>query len=869
MASHDAPLDAPNIEPVGGWLRMRLAEVAPSDRLPVTVRFDPAVVCPAGVESQTKRTDPPPWADCTGSQRTRLRVGAAQIRSDKLRPLARQPGVVRLEFANRPGWMRPLRITGQSTGSVALRTRPNTGWTGRGVTIAMIDAGVDVLHPAFFHADAGAYRWIDADRDGRLTGGSGDGIDLDGDGDIDRNERLRVLQSADIIDFPDGTIANQNSTFEPSRDWLYIDQNENGRRDAGIPAGFGESTPGYGEPLFVADDIDGDGRIRRGEKLFRLGSSKIRRLQLGETTFRRGDNLIEAAQRLDDVAIHGTGTAGIMVAGQPRFHSRVGLAPDADLLVYRPDFDMDGRTTRHIAALQNALGESDTDPGGSRRPADIFVHQWVNPFTQPLSGQTNLDVALNRASESGMHQVVPVGNLHEARKHTSVSNPSRETSLAFRVPSSVDAETDRNVAVDRVFGGLQYDGELSEVRLRTPDNTSIVLPADGSVAERPLGDGTLRGQGAEDATGARSRFFAFDIETDATDGLPSGRWAFELTFSQAPDQLWGRISDPYSLWDVGVEWVTATQSSTIAHPAAADSAIGVGAHRGRRFDVSSMQPLLPAVRSLRGFSGRGPSFDGRRIVDIVAPDNPLTPLAAVSPSDERAWGSGWWVEFGGTSGAAPHVAGAMAQLLESTEPLNLPGALWEGATDAAGLTPRPEALPSPAWGHGGLEAVQAARRTSAPKSNRAPTLKAELARTTGDRLQMVIGGTSDPDSDPLTLRFDLDYDGRWDRTTTDLSPVTFARSATGGWIKLRVRDRWGAQDQLLLEVPGQPTHDATTRDSSGSPRPSPAPKPGGCGCRTAGPSERLPWWWLLGIVGLRLGCSRRTLRKSAANDHPS
>ncbi|MFB6350496.1 MAG: S8 family serine peptidase, partial [Bradymonadaceae bacterium] len=64
-----------------------------------------------------------------------------------------------------------------------------------------------------------------------------------------------------------------------------------------------------------------------------------------------------------------------------------------------------------------------------------------------------------------------------------------------------------------------------------------------------------------------------------------------------------------------------------------------------------------AVGDLRPFSGRGPRIDGAPVIDIAAPDNPFVPIAATPRVVNAGWGRNWIHLFGGTSDAAPHVAG--------------------------------------------------------------------------------------------------------------------------------------------------------------------------------------------------------------------
>ena len=66
------------------------------------------------------------------------------------------------------------------------------------------------------------------------------------------------------------------SSYQTYWDWLYADLNNNGMRDFGPAAGFTESDPTYGEPLFIALDDNHNGRIEPWEKLVALGADITR-----------------------------------------------------------------------------------------------------------------------------------------------------------------------------------------------------------------------------------------------------------------------------------------------------------------------------------------------------------------------------------------------------------------------------------------------------------------------------------------------------------------------------------------------------------------------------------------------------------------
>ncbi|MCA9564923.1 MAG: hypothetical protein KC561_15610, partial [Myxococcales bacterium] len=216
------------------------------------------------------------------------RVCGANVPFSALDLLASVPGIERVEAAWRPLLRRPLADTiSEIGGHTAHDLGPALGLTGEGVLIADFDQPIDFFHPAFFNADGDFYDWID--RNGNGTFDVGDAIDLNANGVADEGESASVLDATefwwDEFDFYE---ENNNGSYQVNRDWVYLDLNNNGRRDYGRSAGFSESDATYGEPLFIADDIDRDERVDADERFIALGSSKLSALVWGEDSYDRG-----------------------------------------------------------------------------------------------------------------------------------------------------------------------------------------------------------------------------------------------------------------------------------------------------------------------------------------------------------------------------------------------------------------------------------------------------------------------------------------------------------------------------------------------------------------------------------------------------
>ena len=730
-----------------------------------------------------------------------VRVGhvyGAFVRFDALTTLASWPGLVTAEVAWHPVLLRPLEATGAELGAGRARTMPSLVATGEGAVVGNIDSGVDVLHPHMFRADGGAYDWIDTNGDGVFTPRV-DHIDYDRDGSGAFNEVARVLDASEYG--PDRELVNDDGELDVRRDWLFVDANGDGARNAGRAAGFTEFDPGYGEPMFVPDDANRNGRLDVGERVLLLGSSKVARFVTTERTYRRGQDMIDAGQAsIADQFFHGTGVSSIVVGGHaPR--ERTGIAPGADLVMYAAHIDDPGsgwNDVGQLAAIQDA-----TVTG-----VDVLLHEWTNPYTAPLDGGGNLEAAMSSAREAGVVQINPLGNMNLSQKHVELLlAPEASGELKFNVGAGFDGGNGVRPYAS-VYGSIYWRTAQQPVFvLRNPAGIEVTLAADGSI--ETIGNDRCQGTLSESPRGTRQLLVVvWNPNPDAS--VAQGDWTVSIAATQ-PDLFTGRIGDFWSGWSPGVRWLAATQDrGTAVYPATADAAFGVAAYAGRH----PMMSDGTAAGELRNFSGRGPRIDGARLVDLAAPDDPFVAWGVSDAWVEAGVGRSWFVTFGGTSGAAPHVAGAVA-LMRSLDPDLSPDAIEQRLLATArrdAFTPDP--LTVEAWGAGKLDVYAAVHQVSATP-NASPVASLELV---GEELSAE--GSSDPDGDELQVRWDLDYDGTWDTDWT--STLTIPAPATDGPIvvRLEVRDGRGGTAGAVLRAavsapmePGPPDMGETPPDA--------------------------------------------------------
>jgi hypothetical protein len=630
---------------------------------------------------------------------------------------------------------------------------------GKGIVIADIDSPIFIHHPAFFRADGGAFAWIDVDSDGTLTPGK-DGIDLDGSGTIEPAEVLHDLRST-VISRQTGEVIEEHSSFAPETDYLYLDTNGNGRRDYG--KGFDEFTPAYGEPLFVFDDVNHDQKTQTSERVLQLKTPKIKAIVSQAKTLTRGKSgtgglnayAADRDERLKDELGHATGVAGILVGGQPGISKWIGFAPEADLIV--ADSEM---TRGTVTAVQWALDQK----------ANIILTEYAPYVGVTLDGSSEDETILDAANSQGVVTVSPAGNLAIGRKHRTMMLEPGTTNI--NLATNVDG---RLATIALHYRGAERTLGLS---LKLPNGSTIDLPDFAPLGvEQP--DGSLVYSMAQ--TTPRNTHERF-VSLVGQDPLPKGKYQLTATLDAGPPlEVDLFAGDDVTAWAGGFAFDQNTPERTICNPATSDKTISVAA-----YVLHDERPFNPAgnVGEIATYSSRGPLFDGTPGIELAAPDNPLS---AAPPADKVAIA---WEPFGGTSGAGPHVAGAVALLKEANpniKPEEIKKRLLDHVKPGAGGENR--------TGKGKLDIAAALEATIADGAP--PNVRIETAGspTVGSDATLHVSAEDDGDNSSLTARWDLDYDGTFDTEWLPLGeqtvPLTDTPVGTKVSVKVEVRDNQG------------------------------------------------------------------------------
>ncbi|MBW2734623.1 MAG: S8 family serine peptidase [Deltaproteobacteria bacterium] len=725
-----------------------------------------------------------------GSRRRVGRVYSARLAPGALEALRREPSVQSADLDRQIlPLLRPLDRTVANIQATQVWNNTSTSGVdedGAGVIIGSLDSGIDVFHPAFFRADGAIYSWIDVNNNGAFDPGV-DGIDLNGDGQLGAKEQLTFFDGKAWDPTYSYNIVNSaNNRYDAGFDYLYIDLDGDGHRSYG--PSFGDATPTFGEPLFVADDVDGNGRLDVHEKVRALGTSKIRAVWFRGEVYRRGVNL-SATPNEGYASSHGHGTSGILVGGQRGYMARVGIAPGADLVLAVDDSGV-GEGLAWLVSDQHT---------------DLVLHEYSQWMAMPLDGSTVVEQLMDEAASLGVPQVVPAGNLSGSGHTALLEIPAAQTrTLVFTAPSMSAPQGAVSSAV--VSMHWRTSADALSVFLEDPAGKRAAASSANSGGE-VWDNTTYLWSYRDDSSRGTARF---DVVLQGTDGanaapLRAGDWTLTLTNEGSRTmQLHAYIGDDVYGWGSGAVFAPGKPpASTVCWPSTADSAISVAAYAGRA-DEGFAHPSLPEPEGqLRAYSSRGIRVDGQRLLDIAAPDNPLVPANVFSiPEVGIEMGYGAYSVFGGTSGAGPHVAGAVALLLQHAPELGAEevrarlhaGALVDSAVSAG---------PAEGWGAGKLRVYGAIhQRQAAPSTPPQVVILPPWAIYEQQPVEIAVQATDAEDAPAsLELRWDADYDGHWDGAFAPVGALPMTFPEPGSYVlKVQVRDSSGLTGQALAHV---------------------------------------------------------------------
>ncbi|MBN1814388.1 MAG: S8 family serine peptidase [Anaerolineae bacterium] len=613
---------------------------------------------------------------------------------EQMAAFSQEPMVVQIELLNKPA-ASTLDVSIPLVGADQVwNTQDWAGQNirGKGVRVANFDTGVDVYHPDFWYADGGTYGWVNNVGDFTFSGIGNECVDLNGNSSCDLpSERLRFFEITGTAALSVGT----PGVFEADVDWLYNDANGDGVRNYG-PLTYTESSPTFGERIFVVSDTIPNNTLDVGEQVIALGTSKVyATLDWQGNTHLRGTSLITSDADLNG---HGTGVAGVMLGGNIVNISGTYAVPNRRFIGVAPEAEL-------LSADRINIGETTYIPWAANHGADVMLYEfgaWVGEF---MDGSSNLEQMIDAQSANGIIQVVPAGNLAGSNKEDTQAIPAGGSHV---FTANLPAYT--LISQFRVSFIWTSPSVNMTTTLIAPSNLfTVTLPPTTGSALYYTSTSTygIWGRRLDSSRGTAK----YDIIVQNWTGtVLTGNWLLQVDHSSTTTEIvYAYVSDQNQQWSGGMAWVNPNETKTVCWPATADSAIAVGSYSTRSgFDSVS-------VGDLSSFSSRGSRVDGARVLDIAAPGGMFEVVAAESRSSGvSAVGKYQW--FGGTSAAGPHVAGAVALMLQKNPTLT-PTQITQIVRISAISDSWTGSTPNDSWGWGKLNAAGAVQGVPNPPSD--------------------------------------------------------------------------------------------------------------------------------------------------------
>lgn len=415
-----------------------------------------------------------------------------------------------------------------------------------------------------------------------------------------------------------------------------------------------------------------------------------------------------------DLSGHGTHVAGIAAGnGQSSAGTSpyLGMAPRADLVI--------------VKALREGQGEFDS---GDLLESVAFVHQFAKlsrkPYVINLSlgghqgphdGSTLLERALAAYAGPkipGQILVASAGNEGDRSIYWGGwAHPEASARIKLFVPGQQPIPAEKAQA--RVLLECWSDAQASlAFSIRAPNGHEVLRLDANQSTETPVSSpfGTLTLSTRTDGTPPTRRLWAILFSNAPDSPLATGTWNIEAHGTASPLHLWiaqTRLPESSAFF-----LDPPTPGYTVAMPGSSASVITVGSYNARTAWQSADGQLVQesiSTGGLSSFSSQGPTPDGRPKPDICAPGMYIasTTSSAQSPSLRAQVETPAYHISQGTSQAAPHVAGAIALLLQHAPQLDLEqvrNLLIRSARADASTT---QQLFHPVWGFGKIDLLRA------------------------------------------------------------------------------------------------------------------------------------------------------------------
>ncbi len=411
---------------------------------------------------------------------------------------------------------------------------------------------------------------------------------------------------------------------------------------------------------------------------------------------------------------HGTHVAGIAAGNgkQPGGcrgeYNYIGVAPKAEIIAVRlfgltaSDSDLTAPST--TSRVMDALAYIFQQANNFGKPATVNCS--FGSFTDEMDGSSILCQNMNNLlidNYTGFSIVFAAGNEGNSKFHATATVPAGGiVGLIFQL-SPDDGKT-RQISV-------LYPGNDLRARFTSPSDKTIPWTTSGNENNNNNANGTSGVVTLSNKKDGNDRILLTIVPPSGGNNL-SGDWILELSNTGASPTdinafcLYGSTHDrksPYFLDHTTVQ-------ATLSVQATASEVVSVGSYKVSDGELATS-------------SGRGPTLDGRKKPEITAPGVGIWSAAIESARNDDPGDAcvaccceccqDFYVTKSGTSMAAPHVAGAIALIMQKNDALNY-------LTIKNLLEDNAQAIPSGAseddragWGEGKLDAKASVDATTA------------------------------------------------------------------------------------------------------------------------------------------------------------
>ncbi len=394
-----------------------------------------------------------------------------------------------------------------------------------------------------------------------------------------------------------------------------------------------------------------------------------------------------------DESGHGTHVTGIAVGdGSASGGTFVGMAPNAEMILVKTSYFSTDivEGVRYIFEKASWLGKPavvNLSLGGHFGP-----HDGTSLFEQSLEAFLG---------HPGRAIVASAGNDGDQTIHIGGQLRPREAFTFTFVPNEETAYV--NIWYS---GSANFTVSVTSPGINGPPQTVLAVRGQGEFQNTP--DGSVEIDNSRGGLDPRNRDRGIALSLERVQ--PGSAWQITLTDQGGTG---GRFDAWPGLSTMGF-FPQGDSFSTVTEPATAKKIIAVGAYTTKVFwqgadgephrftDAQSEGQLAP-------FSARGPTRDGRLKPDLTAPGTAIVSALAkdseVSRSEKLVLPGRAYVAMQGTSMAAPHVAGAVALLLQAQPHLSAEEILAQlKATALQDMFTT--GGPVTAWGAGKLQAAR-------------------------------------------------------------------------------------------------------------------------------------------------------------------